>query len=154
MVGTALPILVTASTAAFALSGKYALDMRRDCRYRTSWGAWFWALFPTLVSAFVLTTDEGGDVTVRNAVLGVLGGVVGAFSAVWLGYFISDWRANAQPRAAETVPTMSNGDRAVAQDNRRGNFSEGQQGGTNNQTYIEQRLRQRHIEHEIISSLA
>jgi hypothetical protein len=89
-------VLLAISVASFGLSGKRALELRALEKYRTSWGAWFWAFFPGLVSAMILTTDGGTDVSARNYVLGLLGAIVGICGAIYLGYVVTDWRAHAQ----------------------------------------------------------
>jgi hypothetical protein len=93
---TSYAILVPATLAWIALLGNHALAMRRDQRYRGSWGSLFWAFFPALLSAIYLTADRGVDMTVRNVVLGVLGGAVGAIGAIWFGYFANDYWAQAK----------------------------------------------------------
>jgi len=104
---SALPVLLPITIAWVGLLGTHAFAMRREARYRGFWGAVFWAFLPALLSGFWLTTERGFDMTVRNVVLGCLGGVVGAAAAVWFGYIIGDLRANAQspsPPAETPLP--------------------------------------------------
>ncbi len=98
---TSYAILVPPTLAWIALLGNHALAMRRDQRYQGSWGSFFWAFFPALLSAIYLTTDRGVDMTVRNVVLGVCGGAVGAAGAIWIGYFVNDYRVQAKVNVYE-----------------------------------------------------
>ena len=127
-------LVVSITLGWVGLVGAHALAMRRVQDYRGSWGALFWAFFPALLSALFLTTDHGVPVNVRNSLVGALGGAIGVTGAIWLAHAISDWRAN-----ADQLPITAPADR-IAQEMPQGsgNFSINQQGGTVNQTYINQ----------------
>jgi hypothetical protein len=84
-----LTVLLAVSGLFFSLFGKYALDMRRDRKYRESWGWAAWALVPGFLSAIYLMSDAGVSMLTRNAVLGSLGAALGACIAIWLGYVLA-----------------------------------------------------------------
>lgn len=126
-----LSVPLGVSLASFALAGRRALELRTIGKYRTSWGAWFWAFFPGFLAALVLTTDVGTAVSVRNCILGLLGGIVGICGAVYLGYLLTDWRAAAPaPRGGSMHSSPSQGS-TINVPNNEGIVTNNQSGGTN-----------------------
>ena len=115
---TALAILLPINLAWFGLFGKYAFDMRRDRNYRASWGWFFWAISPGLLSALYLTSDPGVSVELRNVVLGSLGAAGGMCAAIWLGYLIQGEPAGAQSTpgtSPSTVPSVQQNNQGPGQ---------------------------------------
>ena len=130
-------LLAGGSFAVFTLAGRRALEMRSAEKYRTSWGAWFWAFLPGLVSAAILTTDGATPVDMRNWILGALGGLVGVCAAIYLGYVATEWRTASSPLSslAATGVATSRSDAGssstiTAPDNQ-GIVTSGQSGGNN-----------------------
>jgi hypothetical protein len=118
---TAFALLLPVSLAIFGLFGKFSLDMRRDQDYQASWGWAFWAVLPSLLAAFYLTSDAAMSIPARNIVLGLLGGIVGVCAAIWLGYLFQSQSAGAQTPSPAAPPVVNQGSGSA--------YSSGQQGG-------------------------
>lgn len=121
-----------------SLAGKQAFDVRKSHEYRSSWAWVFWAVLPVSGLALLWFANGGSEVTVRNVTLGLLGAVLGASALIWAGYALQHGTAKAQSTpsqeavAPDSKPTTPNPATSS------GNFSINQQGGSVNQTYINQ----------------
>lgn len=101
----ALPI--TATFVWFGLFGAHALRVKGEDRFREAWGAATLALMPAAIFWIWVVSGES-DVIRRSLLLALAGAIVGACSAVWLGYVVHDWSAKAQTDSAPGTQVAQN----------------------------------------------
>ena len=73
-----------------SLFAAHSLAMRRDGRYRQSWGAACIALVPALLPVVWLTVELELSMEKRNVILGSIGALGGMVLTIWIGYFFHD----------------------------------------------------------------
>jgi hypothetical protein len=94
---SAVPVLLPVTICWVAAFIAHAFAVRREQKYRDFWGAALIAIAPALLSALYLTADPEVGLETRNVTLGIVGGILGAVAAIWLGYLFSGPSAGAQP---------------------------------------------------------
>jgi hypothetical protein len=134
--------LVSTTVLWIGLFGTHALAMRREGKFRNSWGAACIATLPALIPVIWLTWDLELPPDMRNIIRGFLGAVGGVALAIWLGYLWDDWRAKAQPPGGSTPmsdkpspPSGPSGNSGIVAPNNSGIITQGQ---TGNNTVINQ----------------
>jgi len=83
-------------------------DMRREKNYREMVGSVFWGLIPFGIICVIWAASGDSSVRAQNIVLGLVGATIGASGMIWVGYFVRDMRAKAEPPAPSSSGPASN----------------------------------------------
>jgi hypothetical protein len=89
----ALPIAVVIAAPFF----RNVFDMRREKNYREMVGSVFWGVVPFGVICVIWAASGDSPVRAQNMVLGLVGAAIGASGMIWVGYFVRDMSAKAEP---------------------------------------------------------
>jgi len=103
---------------------KVALDYVKDGKHREFWGWFTLSVAPLVLAGIVWAANEDAPVSVRNALLFIVGGTFGGSLLVWVGYAfsVSSKPEPAPISAAQQQPPESKA--MSGTDNRKGNFAD------------------------------
>ena len=125
--------------AVFGGTRRQAFQALEAKKYRSMWNWFIWTFFSAAVLCCTWVIDSHQSVISRNIILGFVGAPVGCSVASWAGYVAHDMSASAQPLPQPREETNMN-DTPNQSSSPTGSFNYNQQGGTTNQTYINQAL--------------
>jgi hypothetical protein len=117
-----MAIALAFATAVLGVFGKYAMDMRRDGKYREMWSNVCWSVLPVVVVAILWAANGDAAVDTRNIGLGLVGAIAGASLLIWVGYLVQ----GAPAKKADAALTPGGGvtvDQSVTSHNQSGGIT-------------------------------
>jgi hypothetical protein len=78
-------LLAALAIAVFGLFGRYALDLRKEQKYRQMWGAVFIAVLPVEAVLLLLAPFDQSAMILKLIALAICGAILGAAASLWAG---------------------------------------------------------------------